>query len=543
LWIHRAILLALPWLIFILNSNWVYQGFGNYDPFYYFGHFIHFPHYQRLQPTYAGERLAWVLPGYVLVHLLTPVYGTLALHFLAYSTTALSLHAILRRFVSPRAALLSVCMLGCHPYFLSANGTDYVTGGCLAYSSLAFLFLVRAGDGTSLFPWALAAGSSWAAAIYTYPVWIALTPACVFVALARGTTRRVVRMALPFAMGMLVLTAGLAAAHELIYGAGGLSFQRVTLGTMRMMSPLQQNPFASHGFSLTFADWLVFPGIAAAIAILLMLPGARRWISLPAGADKLLLANLYMIVVMALMTVRGGLLQFDFMANFLLPGTFLALGVTVFTLPDRMGSAWFWSVLGLSCLISILPLARPGLYQKPPTLGAVLPAFFLVTGAAIRLVRPRSAIAWTACVVLFGAASFTVRPEEGGIAWRGNTDWMAATRRVSAAVETIEQRLPRDRYPAFWYREAAPFGLEFQAIMCAFISHTNSMKNFPEVDAARRYPPGQLLLLLSDRRGAFEAAGSAMKRAGMPIVRLWDQTITSGGVSYWITATEVRSAE
>src|SRR6202044_986963 len=93
-WIHYVILLGLPWLIFVLNPNWVFSSFGNMDPFYYFGHFIHFPHFQKLMPTYSGERLPWIVPGYVLVHLLNPVYGTLALHFLGFYTSIFSLYAV-----------------------------------------------------------------------------------------------------------------------------------------------------------------------------------------------------------------------------------------------------------------------------------------------------------------------------------------------------------------------------------------------------------------------------------------------------------------
>jgi hypothetical protein len=74
---YLAVLWTMPFWLFLLNRNWTFQGFGDYDAFYYFGHFIHFPHYQKLQPTYAGERLPWLLPGYALVHLFGAAYGTL----------------------------------------------------------------------------------------------------------------------------------------------------------------------------------------------------------------------------------------------------------------------------------------------------------------------------------------------------------------------------------------------------------------------------------------------------------------------------------
>src|SRR5579871_5591009 len=66
--VYLAVLIAAPLLIFLLNRNWPFEGFGDYDSFYYFGFFIHYPHYQILRSGYPGERLPWILPGYALVH-------------------------------------------------------------------------------------------------------------------------------------------------------------------------------------------------------------------------------------------------------------------------------------------------------------------------------------------------------------------------------------------------------------------------------------------------------------------------------------------
>ena len=133
-------------------------------------------------------------------------------------------------------------------------------------------------------------------------------------------------------------------------------------------------------------------------------------------------------------------------------------------------------------------------------------------------------------MLLVGASAFCLRPEEGGLAWRGPGNWMQATRRVGETVETIEKRLPRDKYPVFWYREAAAHGLEFQAVMCAFLSQGSSMHNFPEAD--RSYSPGQVVVLLTNQQ--------VSEPANMPLSILWQQQISSGSDSFWITATQVR---
>ncbi len=59
---------------------------------------------------------------------------------------------------------------------------------------------------------------------------------------------------------------------------------------------------------------------------------------------------------------------------------------------------------------------------------------------------------------------------------------------VGNAVKIIESRLPYNQYPAFWFQESAPDTLEYQAVMCAFLSHGISMQNFPVMD--HTYTPG-----------------------------------------------------
>src|SRR5690348_4991877 len=59
---HYAFLLILPWTLFLLNPNWMFQGLGHMDPWYYFGMSLDFPRYQHLSPSYSNERLTWILP-------------------------------------------------------------------------------------------------------------------------------------------------------------------------------------------------------------------------------------------------------------------------------------------------------------------------------------------------------------------------------------------------------------------------------------------------------------------------------------------------
>ncbi len=511
--IFVAILLALPFVILLLNRNWPFQNFGDYDAFFYFGHFLHFPHYQTLSPGYSGERLPWILPGYAFVHLLGPAAGEIALHFGVWYTAVFSLYSIVTRFTSSQTGFLSAAALGIHPYFLAAAGMDYVIGACIAYGLLSFALLLRCTSVGMFF-----AGVSWAAAIFSYPTWLLFTPACILMYCATGTPRRAVRAALLFGAGALALTLALALLHHRIYG-DGFNFLKVTIPTMRSLANMQESPWASKNFSVTYADWLVFPAVAAALALWLLVTGR--------AADRYLsLSYLYCAAVMLFLTLRPTrILEFDYFASFLIPGASIVLGVGFFRLPDRWMKPSFWLVAGLTCAITLAPLAHPGLYRKPPILGAVAPGLFVAAAVAIR-VFSASPGAMLIAAPLLAAANFCLAPAVGGIAWRDPRDWMAATVRIARAVKVIETRLPYNQYPAFWFQASGPDTLEFQGVMCAFLSHGISMLNFPAMD--RTYSPGQVVVILTS---------APIEQT--PLRFLWQRSVTATGETIWMTAMEV----
>jgi hypothetical protein len=511
--IFIPILLALPFAILLLNRNWPFQSFGDYDAFFYFGHFLHFPHYQKLVATYAGERLPWILPGYAFLHIFGPATGELALHFTVWYVSVFSLYSITTRFTSPQTGFLTACALGIHPYFLAAAGMDYVTGACIAYALLSFALVVR----PSAVSIALS-GIAWAAAVYSYPLWLLLMPACILIYLAAHKPARILRDVILFTAGALALTGAFALLHHHIYGAG-FNFLQVTLATARSFSTMQVSPWASKNFSVTYADWLVFPGIAAALAVWQLITARSR-------VRYLALSYLYSAAVMLILTLRPArTLEFDYFASFLIPGAFIVLGVAFFQLPDLWTTRAFWLTAVATCAISLAPLAHPGLYTKPPILGAVLPGLFLTAAAAIHLVRATPK-AMLLAAPLLAASNFCLAPAVGGIAWRDPRDWMSATTRVAQAVKIIESRLPYDKYPAFAFQQSDPDALEYEAIMCAFLSHGISERNFPELD--RKYPPGQILIILTSTTD------------GMPHMSvLWQLPAIAGGKPIWITAIEI----
>src|SRR5579864_808423 len=367
--IYFAVLLALPLLIFLLNRNWPFEGFGDYDSFYYFGLFIHYPHYQILRGGYPGERLPWILPGYALVHLFGSVYGTLILHLVCYYASTLSVYSIVSRFTSAQAGFLAAFALSVHPYFLAANAIDYVAGG-LACNSIVFALLVRSASTGARGNWVLqsVAGVFWAAAIFMYPPWVLFTPACLFVYWAARrpiSPGDSIRSAIPFVLGCGALTLAMMAVHYRIFHEGGLAFQKNSIATARFINTMKQNPWSqtSRLVFLSYADWLVFPGAAAGIALLGLGPRVRRWLALRPGVTLLNLAYLWVVGVMIGLTIHEmKILEFDYFANILVPSAFMIFGVTIFDIKPQPNQRWFWTVAAIVAFISLAPLAKPGLF-------------------------------------------------------------------------------------------------------------------------------------------------------------------------------------
>src|SRR5215475_10163233 len=108
----QLMFLLLPAVLFWFNPNWPFQGLGHMDPWYYFGNIQHFPKYHNLFPAYYGERMTWIAPGVLFVHLFGPVAGVVLLHVATYTISLLLFHGILKQLTDARTAFCATLLLG-----------------------------------------------------------------------------------------------------------------------------------------------------------------------------------------------------------------------------------------------------------------------------------------------------------------------------------------------------------------------------------------------------------------------------------------------
>jgi len=526
------------------------------DPWFYFGEFINFPHYQRLIPNYPAERLMWILPGLILTRIFSPVYGLLALHVVFYWLSVFSMYYLVEHFTDTRTALLTSCLLGCHPFFLGANGWSYLDGACIAYFLLAFAFIVKAESFRFRRFYFFMAGLSWASLVYTYPLWLVLTPCCFYlyfvtahedgVAFVKTLRQRIVPFVTFFSLGIAILTCCLQTVHVLSYGYGTGFFFRDNIVSAFSFSTMKMPPWSSRDYAwIPSASWLVFPALAFLVCIGLLLRHMRGAIKLGSAAKASVLIYLYALCLLVTMTLHPPrLLEYEYVASMLIPSLFLMMGLTILRVPDKWLGPRLYLLLVLCCAICLLPLWKVNLYRVALIHGLAFAYAIGVAGIGIRLFFPRTNLSWLMLLFTLSFVSFGLVPLQAGAAWQFKYNGMGQTKRIASAIALIENRLPREAYPTFWIDDYnSELAAEYRAIMCGFLAHGFSMLRYPEADADRIYKPGTFLVLITENRDAFDGANEAMIRAGMPLSLYGQDLITGGGISYWLTYVRVSGAQ
>lgn len=558
---HYVTLVLLPWLLFVINPNWAFQGFGQMDPWYYFGLSMDFPRYQHLYLAYSSERLTWIIPARIFVALLSPVFGWLAFHVCIYYLSVFALYSIIRRLFDPASAFVAATLMGAHPLFIGSNGWTYVDSGAMAYLLLSFAALAAAKGAKYPSAYVILGGVAWAAACYTHSLWWVLTPCCALfywgmineeldpAGKLRDRLVRYLGVAAMFGLGIAIMTALMTIAHYCVHGSGGGPFFAQSLKVVDFMATVKKEQvyWGTDSYAwLKKAGWIVFPAftmMGTAFALLWHYLGKGRLSRSSVGIG---MTYSYAFVALLYLQLRNAhVMEFDYYVSILIPLEFLALGAIFLRTPPGLASRIVYVVVGAGTAISILPLVRVGLYnvlhEESLWLHYVLGLAAIVTGLLWR--SPRG---WACAVIGLAIASFGLVPAYPGVAWTSHQNGLSATERVAEAVKTIDLNTPTNKFPVFWIDDFNdPYTWEYRAIMCALHTHGWSMWRYPSVDPAKLPLPGAELILITREQNIFEGANATMTKAGSPL-RMFKQQLISGEgedpgkrVSYWLTFTDV----
>ena len=175
------LILALPILLVVLNSNWIFSPVTNFlpDAWFYTAFFRYFDSYAPVFPSntyYFVERITWNVPGYLVYKIFSPLYANYVIHLTVCYIALFSLYGTLTLLFNRRTAILSTLLMGGYPWFLRAAGWDYVDGVGIALTLLLIYVLTLSISSQHWKLLVLSAGIIHATLLVTNLFWIGLTP-------------------------------------------------------------------------------------------------------------------------------------------------------------------------------------------------------------------------------------------------------------------------------------------------------------------------------------------------------------------------------
>lgn len=556
-----AALALLPLVLLALNSNWIYSG-PHRDAWIYYGYFQNAVFYLKQFPDlYYGSRLAVILPGFLIHHLLPPVAANVVLHLALYWSAVLSFYLAVKELFGARVALLAGLALGCHPYFLQAIGWNYVDGFGIAYFLTALLLLTWAAGSPSWRPFLLAAGAIATAIVSTnvfYAIYLPLL-AGHFLVLNRQRGRLPLTAATLWAglgaLGLFTLLGSFTwwVSGSFFYLRPSLQFIAGTVGT--------PNPFRDATYSwLPGAVWLVFP-VVTLLASGILLARARTDPSLRQNRALLWsqLQFVLLFLAMLLLQVAGGMavLQYFYSVSLMIPAAFLAFAGQLASLEEslpRRRLATFAAFAAIVALLQIVPLLMPSIralsFRVAPF--PVLLALVLGLGAAVvvgrRPPRPQAVLG---LFVTLALSQLLVR-QGGTIFWgflRHGDDGRGLYEQLSHAVTSIDTFDPSETV-RLWYRLNTDQGGIYDAVASAFLLCPRMIgMSFPDPAGGRmcdgvQLGPGVAVAILSADPAAFEKAEASLQEIRLSARLLRREEIEGPSHDFAITylRTEARAA-
>src|SRR6476619_4563752 len=75
-----VLLAAIPIVMSIVNSEWLYTPIGYLDPWVNVGYFLHYTDPEFGAGYYKAARLSWIIPGFLAYHVFQPIAASYLLH-------------------------------------------------------------------------------------------------------------------------------------------------------------------------------------------------------------------------------------------------------------------------------------------------------------------------------------------------------------------------------------------------------------------------------------------------------------------------------
>jgi len=178
---HWAVILATPFLLLAVDRNLFILTRTNawIDPWLYTGFLLDLPQFLiRWGDTYYATRLAWLLPGYAIHELFSPILANYVLHIAFFYVVLFAVYALVKSGINRATAFVFTMLVAWDPELLSALGWDYVDGAVITYFVITLLCFEKSSSSNHRRLWAFAAGAGLACLAASNLVATTLWPVC-----------------------------------------------------------------------------------------------------------------------------------------------------------------------------------------------------------------------------------------------------------------------------------------------------------------------------------------------------------------------------
>ena len=551
------LLLALPWLMILVHVPWIFSGAsgGLIDTNLYFGFFLDLlGHNKIFPPSYYGSRLGWILPGYAVFKIFSPLSADYVLHFSFYYAAIFSAYLILKQTISPRAALVGSTIMGSYCFYLYAMGWNYVDGAGILYLLLTTLGLTYAVTRPNWRCWLAIGGAAYASMIYSNLFLIVFAlPLLVYYYLARSDKDR--RPLLPSFLfllsGFLALTVLISLISKYLLG-GELFFWTPSVEFANSFSK-QPNPFrVPFVIWSPKAVWLILPALAILTSCGFLFQvwkrkphTYRRFQVLFPGV--LLLSTL---IFFTFQLIGQPVLQVFLYASYLIPFSFLAIGAQLSPLVDQLSLRSFvlllCGVVGILFLPYIFFLAESvpeqWLLHHLSRIGAgFLIAEIILLGSRIPK-RGWALFVLSTVLVFSGVVNAAARSI---FDWRDMATEENSFLAVVQGTRTIQQIRPGTNL-LFWYNLDEPAGALYRSITSTYLwNYFLINETFPSLEKGpySSHLPTLFtrIAIFSSQETAFQLADEALRKIGFRAQLLTQKVFRKGPISWRMLLIQARN--
>ena len=203
-------LCALPLILLLLNTGWIYNQPGFIDTWIYVGFFQKYDLPQFIASDKKILRLPWIWTGFAIYRLFPPLIANYVVHLLPLLAAPITLYFLLRKYFAVWIAFFTAVSLLLYVPFHGPGGWDYHDAFAGLFFLLTFWFVSNAAARPAdAMRWMLLAGVVWSVTLHANIIFVNWTPLLIIQFVAIGGVprgQRLWRLALAGLAGLVAMT-------------------------------------------------------------------------------------------------------------------------------------------------------------------------------------------------------------------------------------------------------------------------------------------------------------------------------------------------